>query len=157
MPDKFGGYNPSAYIKELIEQGVGPTQGLKDFRGDDGEITDSRWFKLFGEVNGLLDREDQILGLAGGSVPPPELYGSFEAGSGGQYVTTVEIQMIDRGTGDWYTQQYQYWTADPHTPEEAQDDAWAMFGDADTESQYEQTMMGAVAVSFWRTTPFGGA
>lgn len=150
-------YNPSGYIKSLIDQGIGPTEGLRTFRFDDGgQIQDSRWFQLYGEVNGMLGRQPSMLGVDQTSVPSADLFGSFEAGAGGQYVTTVELQIIDRGTGLWYTQQVQYWSDSPHTPQEAQDamlDAWA---DPDAQDQYEQTVMGANAVAFWQTTEFSG-
>lgn len=150
-----GPYNPAGYIRSLIADGVGPTAGLRAFREDDGRINDGRWFNLYREVNDALNREPQWLGLDPTSLPGPGEYSTFAAGQGGKYVTTVEMQMIDRGTGLWFTQKTEFWTDEPHTPEEAEADALASWADPDAQRQYEVTVVGAVAVHLWQTVARG--
>lgn len=147
-------YNPSGYIASLISAGEGPTAGLRIFRDDGGHIQDSRWFQLYGQVAQSIANEPNVLGLDPYSVPGPSDYNSFASGQGGRYVTTLDIQMIDRGTGLWFTQKAQYWTNDPHSPAEAM--AWAManYADVDSQDTYEVTVMGALAVNVSVTTPF---
>jgi hypothetical protein len=91
------------------------------------------------------------------SLPGPGDYGEWTAGRGGQYATQVEVQLIDRDTGLWITKQHTYITDEPHTPYDAEADAFDVFGDPDTENDYGETVMGAVAINLWRTTPFSGA
>lgn len=159
MDDEFGlpQSNTAGYIRGLISEGVGPTEGLRAFRDEPfGHIQDSRWFELYKSVNEASQRSEIVLGLDPTSLPTADMYGTFESGSGGKYVTTIEMQMIDRATGDWFTQKTEFWTSDPHTIEEAEADALANWADPDAQNQYEITVMGAVATQIWQTTAFGG-
>lgn len=150
--DIFGTGNPAGFIKGLIGDEVGPTAGLRAFREAGGEIQDSRWFDLYGQVSDTLAREPGVLAFEPGALPGPSDYGVWSVkGPGGQYATQVEVQIRDRDTGNWYTKQHTYITDDPHTPEEAEADAFDMFGDPDTENDYGETVMGALAVHLWRT------
>lgn len=158
MPDEIGvpSSNVAGYIRGLISEGVGPTEGLRIFKDEPfGHIRESRWFDLYREVNDTIAREPQWAGLDPFSTPAPGEYGTFEAGQGGKFVTTVEMQMIDRGTGLWFTQKAEYWTSEPHTPAEAEDWALSTWSDSDLEAQYSTTVMGALAVHLWQTTPLG--
>lgn len=148
----FGTSNPSGYIKGLIGEGVNPTPGLRAFREDGGQIQDSRWFELFGQVRDTLNRVPDVLDFEPGALPGPADYGTWTVkGQGGQFATQVEVQIRDRDTGLYYTKQHTYITDEPHTPEEAEDDAFAVFGDPDTENEYGETVMGALATGLWRT------
>lgn len=154
MPEELPSTNVAGYIRGLIGEGVGPTEGLRIFRDEPfGHIQDSRWFQLYREVDATMAGEGSAIGLDPSSLPNPNDYGEFAAGAGGQYVTSVNLQMIDRQTGDWFTQSAEYWTTDPHTPEEAEDYLLANWSDPDLQAQYGVTVMGATAINLWRTTP----
>lgn len=148
--------NPSGFIRGLLNEGTGPTEGLRIYRDEaGGHIQDSRWFSLYQQVQGTYADRPDALALDPYSIPGPESYETWELGKGEQYATQVQIQIRDRDTGDWITRQHTYVTDLPHTAEEAEADAFAMFGDADTENQYGETVMGALAVTFAQTVPYG--
>lgn len=154
--DSFGPDNPAGFIKALINEGEGPTAGLRIYRDAGGAINDSRWFSLYGQVADTIAREPAVLGLDPFMLPTISDYGEpWAMGKGGQFATQVEVQIVDRDTGLWFTKQHTYITDVAHTPAEAEADAFAMFGDPDTESEYGETVMGALAIHLWQTTPFG--
>lgn len=158
MPDAFdfGPDNPAGFIRGLINEGEGPTAGLGLFREAGGRINDSRWFSLYGQVNDTIDREPGVLGMDPFTLPSMSDYGEpWAAGKGGQFATQVEVQIVDRDTGLWITKQHTYITDEPHTPAEAEADAFDVFGDPDTENEYGETVMGAIAIHLWTTTAYG--
>lgn len=146
--------NPSGYIRSLIQSDVGPTEGLRNFRDAGGSIQDSRWFDLYHQVDATLADNPTALGLDPLSLPGPGDYTTWALGRGGQYMTQVEVQVRDRDTGFFLTKQYTYVTDQPHTAAEAEDDAFDLFGDPDTENAYGETVMGAIAVTFAQTVPY---
>lgn len=157
MPESDSGFptgNPAGFIRGLINEGEGPTAGLSIFRDAGGHIQDSRWFELYGQVNDTIARVPEALGLDPFSTPGPSDYTEWSLGRGGQFMTQVEVQIRDRDTGLWFTKQHTYVTDEPHTPAEAEEDAFAMFGDPDVENTYGETVMGALAVTFAQTIPY---
>lgn len=146
--------NPAGYIRGLLNEGTGPTEGLRQFRDNGGSIQDSRWFDLYGQVNATLADRPGALGLDPFNVPSPGEYETWSLGRGNQFMTQVEIQIRDRDTGLWFTKQHTFVTNDPHTAEDAEDDAFDLFGDPDTENNYGETVMGALAVTFAKTVPY---
>lgn len=156
MPDDgFDTGNPAGFVRGLIAEGESATSGLSIFREAGGEIRDSRWYALYSNVNDTLARESQAVALDPFTVPGPTDYAEWEAGRGGQYATQVEIQIVDRDTGLWFTKLHTYITDEPHTPAEAEADAFDVFGDPDIQNDYGETVMGALATSVFLTTPFG--
>lgn len=158
MPDDDAGGpsngNPAGFIRGLLNEGEAPTAGLQIYRDAGGRIQDSRWFSLYQQVNSTYADRPAMLGLDPFSTPGPTDYETWQWGKGGQYATQVEIQVIDRDTGNWLTKLHTYVTDEPHTAEDAEADAFSMFGDPDTENQYGETVMGALAVTFARTLPY---
>lgn len=158
MADEIGlpPSNVAGYIRGLQAEGVGPTEGLRIFRDEPfGHIQDSRWFDLYKSVAQTIESEPAVLGLDPFSTPAPGEYGRFQLGTGGQYVSTVELQMIDRDTGEWFVQKVEYWSQEPHTPAEAEDALLADWADPDAQDTYGVTVMGAVTVNVWQTMPVG--
>jgi hypothetical protein len=147
--------NPAGYIRGLLNEGVAPTRGLDLYREGGGRIQDSRWFDLYKEVNSTYADRPGMLGLDPYSVPGPTDFETWSLGRGNQYATQVQLQVIDRDTGLWFTKQHTYVTDEPHTAADAEADAFALFGDPDTENQYGETVMGALAVTFAQTVPYG--
>ena len=147
--------NPAGFIRGLIAEGMRPTEGLREYKAVGGRIQESRWFALYQQVyNTYADRPAQ-LGLDPFAIPGTGNYETWRLGKGGQYATQVQIQVVDRDTGDFLTKQHTYVTDVPHTAADAEADAFAMFGDPDVENQYSETVMGALAVTFAQTVPYG--
>lgn len=146
--------NPAGFIRGLIQEGEGPTAGLRIFRDAGGAIQDSRWFELYGQVNDTIARVPETLGLDPFAVPSPGEYEVWNLGSGNQYMTQVEVQIRDRDTGLWFTKPHTFVTDEPHTAADAEEDAFATYGDPDTENNYGETVMGALAVTFATTLPY---
>lgn len=149
--------NPAGYIRGLIGEGYSARAGLEAFRGEGGAIRDSRWYALYGQVSDTLARQSEVAGLDPNVIPGPGDYGEWEMGRGGQYATQVSVHVIDRETDLWTTRQYTYVTSDPHTPAEAEAAAMDEFGDPDVESEYGETVYGAIANGLWITRPYGGS
>lgn len=147
--------NPAGFIRGLLNEGEGPTSGLRIYRDAGGHIQDSRWFELYSQTAATLADRPAALGLDPFSIPGPTDYEQWALGRGNQYATQVHIQVVDRDTGDFFTKQHTYITDEPHTAADAEADAFAMFGDPDTENAYGETVMGALAVTFAQTTPYG--
>lgn len=146
--------NPAGYIRGLLSEGIGPTAGLRAFREAGGAIQDGRWFDLYGVVGDTAARVPASLALDPYNVPGPADFENWRMGKGGQYATQVEVTVRDRDTGDYFTKQHTYITDQPHTPAEAESDAFDVFGDPDSESTYGETVLGALAVNFYTTTPY---
>jgi hypothetical protein len=147
--------NISGFIRDVQEAGIGATEGLAMLREAGGAIRDSRWFALYGQVADTIAREPAFLALNPYQVPDASELGTWAMGGGNEYATQVAMQMLDRGTGLLTTQLATYVSDVPHTGVEAE--AWAMdqFGDPQAESQYGTTVMGAMAVKYWKTVPYG--
>lgn len=146
--------NPAGYIRGLLQEGTAPTAGLRAYREDGGRIQDSRWFSLYGQVADTAARLPEQLAIDPFNVPGPADYTTWSMGRGGQYMTQVEVQVVDRDTGLWFTKQHTYVTDEPHTAAEAEADAFAVFGDPDVENNYGETVMGALATTFAQTTAY---
>lgn len=158
MPNDFGPYdtgNPSGFIKQLILGGYKAREGLGVFREAGGQIRDSRWYSLYGNIDDSIRRAPDHLALDPNQLPGPNDYGVWAMGRGGQYATQVKVQILDRDTGLWTERQHTYVTDLPHTPAEAEADAIDMFGDPDAEAAYGETVMGATTTNVWRTTAYG--
>lgn len=157
MPADDGGFdtgNPAGFIKGLLAEGESATSGLSIFREFGGTIRDSRWYSLYSQVSDTVAREPAMLALDPFTLPSPSDYGEWSTMRPGQFASQVEIQVIDRDTGIWYTKQHTYITDEPHTPAEAESDAFAMFGDPETENSYGETVMGALTVHLWKTVGY---
>jgi hypothetical protein len=147
--------NVSGFIRDLVESGQSATQALNTFRGAGGAIRDSRWYALYGQVTDAIAREPQFLAVNPYALPSPSEYGTWAMGSGGQYATTVEVQLLDRGTGLTVTQLYSHITNEPHTGIEAEQAAEDQFGQPEGEGDYGVTYMGAIAKAYYQTVPYG--
>jgi hypothetical protein len=146
--------NPAGFIRGLLNEGETPTAGLAIYREAGGHIQDSRWFAMYRQVADTYADRPAMLGLDPFSLPGPEQYVEWRMGQGGQYATQVQIQILDRDTGDWLTKQFTYVTDQPHTAAEAERDAWDQFDPLNTGADYNEVMMGAVAVTFAQTIPY---
>lgn len=147
--------NPAGFIRGLLNEGEGPTAGLAIYRDAGGAIQNERWFALYRQVAQTYEDRPAQLGLDPYSIPGTGDYENWELGKGGQFATQVEIQVVDRDTGDWLTKQYTYVTDLPHSAAEAEENAFTEFGDPEIESAYGETVMGALAVTFAQTVPYG--
>lgn len=143
--------NPAGYIKGLINEGESATSGLDIFRSDGGAIRTQTWFQLYGEVNASMIRAGDAAGLDPYVLPGPSDYSEWAMGTGGQYVTQVNVFVVDRDTGLVGTINYTYVTDEPHTPAEAEAAAFDEYSDADTQDSYGQTVQGTSTANVYRT------
>lgn len=158
MPTNFGPFdtgNPAGYIKQLIQEGYRPTEGLRIFKEAGGQINEGRWFATYGQVNDMLLRQPDALALNPNQIPDAGDLGVWAAGRGNQYATQVSVVVMDRDTGTFLTKQHTYLTNEPHTPAEAETDALDTFGDPEAESAYGETVMGAITTNVMQTVAYG--
>lgn len=150
--------NPAGFIRSLIQEGVGPTEGLALYRDPSvgGQIQDSHWFQLYGSVADTLGRTPEALGLDPYSLPGPADYGKWPTRTPDQYATQVEVQLWDRDLQDYITLQHTYITDYQHTPSEAEWDAEQNFDPDVTGTDKNQIYRGAVAIHLWRTVAIEG-
>lgn len=146
--------NPAGFIRGLINEGERPTAGLDIYREAGGHIQDARWFSLYQQVANTYNDRPAMLGLDPYSAPGPTDYETWAFGRGGQYATQVQMQMVERDTGEFVTMQYTHLTDEPHTPAEAEAAAWDSFDPEVTGSDWDQTMMGATFTAVARTVPY---
>lgn len=147
--------NITGWVRDLIQAGYNATDALAEFRSYGGAVRDSRWYGLYGQVTDAIAREPGFLALNPYALPDASDYGTFAMGRGGQYATSVQIQIVDRDTGLFLTQKATYITDEPHTPAEAEQWAVDTFGDADAEADYGKTVLGATATAVYLTVPYG--
>jgi hypothetical protein len=154
----YGEYtgNPAGFIRALIGEGESATSGLAIYREAGGAIQDSRWFQMYGQVANTVAQTPEMLGVDPFNLPGPGDYGEWATSRPGMYATQVEMQVLDRDLGQWLTMPYTYITDEPHTTAEAEQAAMDQFDPANTGSDFNQAMMGAVAVHLWRTVPLEG-
>lgn len=148
--------NPAGFINALVSEGVAPSEGLDIFRQAGGQIRDSRWFDLYGQIATSNYNEPGVQAYNPLQIPNADLYGEWAAGSGGKFATSVDITMLDRENGFYFTQKATYMSDQAHTPEEAQSAILSQFSDPEDMSNYGVTTMGAIATAFWQTVPFNG-
>lgn len=148
--------NPAGFMRGLIAEGETATSGLQIFREAGGAIQDSRWFQLYGQVANTVAATPEMLEVDPLNLPSPADYGEWATNNPGQYVTQVEMQVFDRDLGSWLTMPATYLTDEPHTPAEAEQWAIDQFDPESTGSDFNQTVMGAIATHFWRTVPLEG-
>src|SRR6266436_1313532 len=128
MPDTYGGEdgpgNPSGVIRALISEGENQTNGYDIFHAAGGHMQEGRFNALYQEVfNTVVDRPDQ-LGLDPFSPPGAGDYETWELGRGGQFATQVQLQVVDRETGELLTKLSTFVTDEPHTAADAEADAF---------------------------------
>lgn len=158
-PDVPG--NPAGFIRSLQAAGEGPTAGLQIFRDAGGHIANDRWFGLYRQVADTLAGTPQTLGLDPSSLPGPGEYETWQLGPGNQYMTQVNVTLYDRDLADagvedpFLIKPYTYVTDEPHTIEEAEDDALSQFDPENTGSDFNQVAMGALATTVARTVARG--
>ena len=143
--------NPAGFIRALQAAGEGPTAGLQMFRDAGGKIQDSRWFGLYRQVADTLEATPGALGLDPFSLPAPHEYVPWDLGPGDQFMTQVDVQLMNTADGTFVTKPATYVTDEPHTPEEAEDWAIAKFDPLNTGSPFSQTIMGALTVTVAQT------
>lgn len=147
--------NPSGYIRGLLSEEIGPTAGLAAFREAGGAIQDSRWFALYSQVASTQSNLPESLALDPYSTPGAGDYEEWALGKGRQYMSQVELQIYDRDTGEILSRQYTYVTDEPHTAIEAEQDAFDLFGDPETQNDYGETVLGALTTTMARTVAYG--
>lgn len=152
----FGADNPAGFIRGLLAEGELATPGLQIYRDAGGAIQDSRWFEMWGQVSNTVAQTPEMLALDPFQLPGPADYGEWATRNPGMYATQVEMQVFDRDLGEWLTMPFTYVTDEPHTPAEAEANAMDQFDPENTGSDFNQVMMGAVAVHLWRTVPLEG-
>jgi hypothetical protein len=147
--------NVAGYIRDMIGQGLTATDALAAFRRDEGAIRDSRWYALYGQITDTVARYPEFLAINPYVLPDSSQYGTWAMGSGNKYATTVEMQLIDRGTGLLTTQLRSYVTDVPHTGIEAEANIAQDFVDNNAEQDYGVTLLGTNATAYYQTVPYG--
>lgn len=155
---EYGEYtdNPAGFMRALLAEGESATSGLAIYREAGGAIQDSRWYQLYGQVANTVAQTPEMLEVDPFGLPGPADYGEWATNKPGQFATQVEMQVFDRDLGEWLTMPATYLTDDPHTIAEAEQWAMDQFDPENTGSDFNQTVMGAVAVHLWRTVPLEG-
>lgn len=164
MSDEYDGPtipgNPSGYIVGAINEGTSATSALNAYRGDGGSIRTQTWYRLFGEVSNALASEPAAAALDPYQLPSASDYAQWSMGPGGEYVTSVRVFFKDQDTGLIGSKLYDYKTAEPHTPFEAQLAAETdYFSPENTEigqsGEGQQFLMTTIHNVYF-TTPYGG-
>lgn len=112
--------NPAGFISGAIGEGVGSTEALDAFRAAGGAIRTQSWYRLYGEVADSIARAPAAAGLDPFALPGADDYATWAMGRGGEYVTSVRVFFRDTESEIIGSKLYDYKTADPHTPIEAQ-------------------------------------
>lgn len=146
--------NPAGFIRGLLNEGENQTSGLDIYRQAGGRIQDSRWAALYQQVASTYADRPATLGLDPFSIPGAGDYETWNFGKGGQFATQVQIQMYDRDLGQIVTKQYTHVTNLPHTGAEAEQAAQDQFDPENTGADYNEVLLGAVAVTYATTVPY---
>jgi len=149
--------NPAGYIHGLLSEGMGPTEGLRQFKDDGGRINEGRWFDLYRSVATGEALTPELLARDPFAIPGPGDMGEWMAGTGGKYAWTVQMTLRDRETGLMFTQNVTHLSDVPVSAAQAQADMMADWSVPEDMSEYGVTTMGAIALRAWATVPFGGA
>ena len=148
--------NIAGFQSEFVGQGYSARQALQVFRGAGGTSGDARWFASYANVRASLANSDYNYALDPNQYPAGSDYSQWAAGRGGQYATSVAIQMIDKDTGLIGTHRYMHLTDTPHTPAEAMQAGIDLYGSDDNVEKYRQDVGGAYVVGIYQTTPYVG-
>lgn len=95
MADRIG---PLGIIEALVKSGVGPTEGLRQFRSKGGAIRDSRWFQAFGELQAELARRDFVRAAPINRLPTGEEISPITARKHGAYIYRGAVMVVERDT-----------------------------------------------------------
>lgn len=158
MPDGPSTGNIAGFIKGLIDEGVGPTEGRQLYRDAGGRVGNDAWSRLYGETYDALQRSTTAGALDLDTLPSPEQYATWSMGRGNRYATQVNLFTRDTGSNDVGKMNYTYITDAPHTPQEAIDAAWDQFFSADQlaveGSGAGQVPLGATIQNVYQTVPY---
>lgn len=150
--------NIAGFIKGLIDEGVGPTEGRQLYRDAGGTVSNGAWSRLYGETYDALQRSTTAGSLELDQLPDPSQYATWSMGKGGKYATQVNLFSRDTGTNDITPHNYTYITSSPHTPQEAIDEAWSIFFNPETldinGTGAGQVPLGATIQNVYQTVPY---
>lgn len=147
--------NPAGFLVAKINEGLGPYQALQAFREAGGSMRSQTFSRLYGEVAGSLANEKTIGDLDPYRLPDPARYSPWTLGNGGEYVTSVNVFFRDRDTGIIGSKPYDYKTAEPHAPGEAEMAAYDDFAENSDESNYNQVIVGTTVRNIYETNAYG--
>lgn len=126
MSEIFGageGLNAGAFIARAIGEGMGVAESRTLMRSYGLQMSNQTFSNMWGEIRDAIGSRDVIASMDYGSLPSPDAFRTWAAGSQGDYITFVESQVRLPGTDVLETRYYTHRTADPHTPQTAIDAA----------------------------------
>lgn len=146
--------NVTGYQAGMIREGMSARSALAAFREAGGAIRDSVWYSTYASTRDGIARLGEAANLDYDALPSGEAYGTVAMGGGDQYVTKVQLTLVDIDTGDVLTNYYTHVADDPHTPGEAVAEAMDIFGGTESLSNYRTRVVGGLVTSVFRTTPY---
>jgi hypothetical protein len=158
MPESFGPLDPgnkAGAMVQLIRSGLSARAGLAAWREAGGTTGDARWYNLWGQIDDTLRRKADFGSIDPYSLPAPTDYGTWAVGQGGRYVTQVSLSLLDPATGDLFQQYADYFSNEPHTPNEAAVAMIDQWSDPGAVEAYGLVVQGATATSIYQTVPYG--
>jgi hypothetical protein len=149
--------NPYGYMVYAQELGMSGREALDAWRELGGTAGNQNWNRLYGQVGDALARMPDMAALAPDVIPSAGDYGTWAAGNGGKFATTVRLQLTDVDTGQQSTTFYTYMSDVAHTPNEAIAAAMADFGSDANQQAYRVTVDGGFVTGVYQTVPYSQA
>lgn len=116
--------NIGGFIRQAIGEGLGVTAARNMFRETGiGRMSNQAFGELYGQVRAAIGNRDVLAGLPYDSIPAAEAYTPWAAGTVDRHASFVEVHVREIGSRDVSSRFYQYVTTEPHTPQEAVDNA----------------------------------
>ncbi len=147
-------YNPAGFMAYHQSIGSSARGALDEWRSIGGTAGNEFWNKLYSEIGDTIARTPDFLALDPGAIPSDKELGTWTMGRGGQYATQVIVLQTDRDTGLTSQSYYTVVRDEPHSKQDAEDEAYNDFGSDENQNKYNLTLVGTFALHGWVTEPW---
>lgn len=115
--------DPAAFVRGLIEEGIGVTEGRDLFRSYGMAMSNARFSSLYGEIRSTIANREALQALDYSLVPDAARFNAWAAGEPDRYATFVQVHVTMPGESEIQMRPFVHITDQPHTPQEAVDAA----------------------------------
>lgn len=141
---------PAGFIAQALKNDVSATGALRMFREAGGHVQTQRWYQLAGEVRAALDNRHITAFLDPSLVPSADRWTPWTMKKPGLYYYQIDVLQWHDQLGQYSTSPFTVAYPDPLPPEQAIDEALAVY-DVQGPSSEGMTVVGGVLTGLYRS------
>lgn len=143
---------PATWALQAIQSGLSARAGLREFREAGGHVSNSSWYKLYGEVAATVSLREGIYNEPQNLRPVASEIQRWTTAKATGYVQQIEVLVRDRGTGEIISVPYSAMGKTLRSRRAVINEALSVYSDENAR-KYDQQILGAVYTGTYQAVP----